>query len=292
MTGKHVLSIIAAASGNEAGVVQAAGSRLAACLGEADGSNWTVGVAFAPDRGSLEASRSDAICVISLAALLDDLDTPWAAVEAGLRADLAALSARDRRVVLLTVLRHIEPGPDPAEDHRRLVRLRRLNLLAANLSQTYSAFVADVDRDLADVGARRLETDYRLGGAAATDLASWTLAACILTNALDGLASFDVQDAAIAANLGHKPMTAMTDDVMATNLIRLGRGRRRQRVASVTVEIQTDHAQRLVTQVIRGQVALPEALSRISGAMRRRGALETVRLFLSAIRRPSRQRAT
>lgn len=291
MTGPRTLSLIAAASGNEAGAVQAAGSRLAACLGEADGSSWTVGVEFAPDRGSLAASPPDAICVISLAAPLADLDAPWAEVEAGLHADLAALSAQDRRVVLLNVLRHIEPGGDPAEDHRRLVRLRRLNLLAAQLSQTFSVSVADVDRDLADVGARRLETDYRLGGAAAADLAGWTLAACILANALDGLASFEVQDAAIAANLARKPMTAPADDVVATNLVQLGRGRRRQRVASVTLEIQTDHAQRLVTQVITGQMALPEALSRMTQAVRRRGARETVRLFLSAIRRSARHRA-
>jgi len=285
MTGPRTLCIVAAVSGREAQVVEDAASRLCICLGEADQAAWTLDIEIAPDRRSLQSASPDAICIISLASLLADLETPWTTVEAQLQADIEALSALDRCVVLLTVLRYIEPGPDRSEDQRRLHRLRQLNLLAAKLSQTFSVLVADLDRDLADVGALALSTDYRLGGAAAVEMAGWTLAACILANALDGLATYDVQDAALAANLGRKPVAMAVEVAMLDNVVQLGRGRRRQRVATVTIEVQRDHAHKLITQVMKGQMALPEALSRISRALRRRGPLETAQLLMSAISR-------
>src|SRR5207302_7755388 len=46
-------------------------------------------------------------------------------------------------------------------------RIQRFNVLAAEVSQDTGAYVIDLDRALADIGGRVLQTDYRLGNAAA-----------------------------------------------------------------------------------------------------------------------------
>ena len=62
----------------------------------------------------------------------------------------------------------------------KLERIRRLNLLAVELSHDLDAGVIDFDRQFADIGAQVLETSYRLEGAAAREIAAYVIVKTLL----------------------------------------------------------------------------------------------------------------
>jgi hypothetical protein len=269
-------------TGDEAKIVQAATERVSALLASSEPTPRTFGLT---ELDSLEeiSMAPDAICIISLAKWLPTLETPWIEVEAEIGRVFDDMSKHNLKVVVLTIFRHVDFGEDFTMNQQRLVRIRRLNLIATELSRKFGVFVADIDRDLADIGGRVLGTDYRLGGAAALAAASHSLTACILINALDGIASIEHQDAALAAHLARKLNFSVVSEAIPTDVIRLGRGRRKQRVALITGEIQRDHASRLVKQVLSGQIGLRAALQKLTSAIRRRGLLKSADLLISAL---------
>ncbi len=80
-------------------------------------------------------------------------------------------------VFLCNVFRHV-PGGSPYRYFRTPPslgeRIRRFNLLAADLSHDTGIYIVDLDRALADRGADALKTDYRLMGEAAASLGAET----------------------------------------------------------------------------------------------------------------------
>jgi hypothetical protein len=279
------IPLLAAVTANERLVVEAAARHLADALSRAASDAWTCPCTFAPDFYGLVGGQPNSIIVTSLLVSLTQVDTPWLDVERELRRTYAALCETGNPVVICTILRHVDVGAegDHASADRVRRRLRQLNLLAIELSREHGALVIDVDRVLADVGARRLETDYRLGGKAAVDLASKALALCIVTNALDGIVSVEIQDDARAILENYRPSVGLATDLMMKNLMALGQGRRKQRVATVTDEVQENHVGWLVRQVLKRQIGSREALVRVTNAMRRRGARESALLVISGV---------
>jgi hypothetical protein len=208
---------------------------------------------------------------------------PWADVERDLRTSYAALCQTGDPVMICTILRHVEAAGDPEKADRTRVRLRRLNLLATELSREYGALVIDLDRVLADLGARRLETDYRLGGAAAVDVAGKAVALSVVANALDAFAPVNVQEAARGILEKYRPAVGLAPEIKMTNLMALGPGRRKQIVSTVTNAVQENHAGWLVRQVLNRQIGPREAFDRLTLAVRRRGARESAALLISGI---------
>ena len=88
----------------------------------------------------------------------------------------------------------------------RRIRIRQLNLLAAELSQATNLQVIDLDRTLSDIGALTLQTDYRLGGTLAVAAVARCIALTLLTAGLDAHASYEVQEAARAAISAQSPL--------------------------------------------------------------------------------------
>ena len=185
--------------------------------------------------------------------------------------------------MICTIFRHVATTLDPEKaDHTRR-RLRQLNLLATELSREYGALVIDLDRVLADIGARRLNTDHRLSGATVVDVASQAVALSIVANALDTFAPVDVQDATRAILETGRPVVGLAPEIKMTNVMTLGRGRRKQLVSTVTDNVQENHIVWQIRQVLAGQIGPRAAVDKLSQAVRRRGARESVALLFSGI---------
>ena len=102
-------------------------------------------------------------------------------------------------VFICTIFRHVPGRVRASGNDETLERIRRLNLLAVELSHSLGLRVVDYNRVLAHFGARPLATDYRLGGNLATYVAGHTLASAILANGIDELVDPQVQEGARAA---------------------------------------------------------------------------------------------
>jgi hypothetical protein len=238
---------------------------------------------FVDDTSALVDSPAGTLRVISLLPELTHLDEPWAAQEARLRADMEALAACGDPVFIMTILRDAGQEEDRDLLYRRRVRIRRLNLLAAELSQQTGAFVADIDRVLADIGGHVLQTDYRMSGEAAVEMAGHVIALCIIANGLDAFVSAEAQEKARELVLRSMPRFDTVPSLVPTDVMTFGRGRRAQTVAA-TIDLEgRAQALKLVRQTISRDVAFSDALDKLIQVIRRRGMVQSGQLIVSAM---------
>jgi hypothetical protein len=180
----------------EHAALRTAGERLAACIERATGQHWSVDVRF------VETPDEIAPAALLIASLLTELqrpDEPPAQVAARWRGLLRARGDDSAPAFICTIFRHVTSVSDRwrnATPPLPIERIRRLNLLAAELSQATGANVIDIDRVFAHAGARALQTDYRLGGTQAAGLAADTIVATLLTAGLGDAVPAEAQDRA------------------------------------------------------------------------------------------------
>jgi len=143
-------------------------------------------------------------CDLLCLSMLPDLSRPgsaWPTIEAEWRRAAAVLRdrelARAATVFVITIFRYTT-----GEDCAVLPLLRRLNLLAARLSQQFGLFVIDVDRMLAHVGAVNLCADARLASAEARHAAADAIVETLLTIGIEHVADAAAVQAALS---WHKP---------------------------------------------------------------------------------------
>jgi hypothetical protein len=273
--------IVAMVSMAERAAIDGACGNMVRALGEASGTPWKCDCRFVQDHADLQNAHAGSILVASLV-LEVDAPEPWTDVEQRLRRIYAGLCDRGNPTFICTVLRHT--GADEPDASRRRIRIRRLNLLAAEISREHGAFVIDIDRLLADVGARRLGTDYRLQGAAAADWAGNAIAMEIILNGLDAFASVDVQDRARAVLAEYKSAVALAlPEIRPLNLISMGQGRRKQIVTTVIDTDQEAHVGWLIQQVLKRQIPPLEASNKLLQAVRRRGPKESLAMLASGV---------
>jgi hypothetical protein len=167
-------------------------------------------------RDNLYPAKDDDCDVLCLS-MLPDLWRPrsdWPAIEAQWRVAAAALRerelARGATVFIVTIFRYTT-----AEDRALLPLLRRLNLLAARVSQEFGLFVIDVDRMLAHAGAVNLRADARLATAEARRAAADTIVETLLSVGIDHVA----EPAAVhAASNWHKARRVIATTGHSTSL--------------------------------------------------------------------------
>ena len=287
MTRKPHISIAAFVSEGERAAVQLATRHLARALSQAADIPWTCDSVFSPDMETLRQGGDAAIIVTSFLPELGEIEEPWPRAEQRLRTAYAALGQRGVPVFICTILRHVvvDEGPDAAAALR--IRIRRLNLLAAKISHESGAYVIDLDRVLADIGARRLQTDYRLAGNAAAEMAGHFIALTLINNGLDAFVSFEVQDAAKAILTASQPAIARSDSDKPVVTIwkprlSLGQKRRKQIVTPVRYP-EENYVGWLVQQVLRGRIGPAEVFQGLVQTVRRRGVRETAVLFVSGL---------
>lgn len=277
----HAVPLVAAVTANEQAILDRAAGHLADALSRAAGESWSCPCTFAAE----PQAPDGAVLVTSLLPALADLDRPWPAVEQALHATYKALGESGSMVMILTILRHVDATEEAGRAAHLRRRIRKLNLLATELSRQYGAFVIDLDRALADVGGRHLKTDFRLGGSLAAEFASKIVALSIATNALDAFVAVKIQDKACAILEGERAAVGLATEQMMTDVIAFGQGRRRQRVATLTDSVAENHVGWLVRQVLKRQIGGREALGKLAAAVRRRGARESAMLLITGVSR-------
>lgn len=274
------IAVAAAISPQEQAFVERAMLDLSEALSKAAGRQIRCGCNFATID---EVAGSGDIVVASLLEYAEQIDVPWADAEKCLRSIFARLCDRREPVMICTVFRHVDSGEDPARSEKIRVRIRRLNLLATELSREFGIVVVDLDRSLADVGALRLNTDYRLRGTEAADVGGETLARCLLANALDDYVPFDIQESALGLLPSRRSAYGPGLQVAPRDFIIFGAGRRRQVAAAIPDMVEGNQVGWLVRQVLKRRIGPQEALIRVMRVARHHGVRKTLGKLLSGV---------
>jgi hypothetical protein len=158
----------------------------------ASGEPSPIHLRFHDPSAPLAGQAETAIVIMSLLPELARLDDPWPVVEARWRDQAALLvEAGAPTVLLCTIFRRVV---DRAARAVLIERIRRLNLLAIDLSHDFGATVVDVDRVFAHIGGRGAQCDYRLGGRIAAEVAGYAVAYSLLSVGLDEAIAVDIQE--------------------------------------------------------------------------------------------------
>jgi len=192
------LVIEAIVDDDERPALEAAAAQLRECLAAAAGEPWQVAVRFARSFDELASADPPTMVVASFLPEVVHGEETIASVEARWRSGLSALAERgDPPVLLCTVFRHV--GADVASGDVAAVRerIRRMALLAIDLSHDTGAGVVDIDRVFAHVGARMLDTDFRLRGRAAAEAAGHAIVSGVLGLDLDDVIPPEIQERAV-----------------------------------------------------------------------------------------------
>jgi hypothetical protein len=286
MSDALTIPVKALVSSNERAAVSLAATLLETSLSTAAGVPVTVNCQFEASLDALKGSGEACVIIASLLPEVANYQESWVEVEGRLRESYRDLaSANGAAVFLCTVFRHVASGE--SADRSRLIRVRRLNLLAAELSRETSLFVIDLDRTLADIGAFKLQTDYRLDGKYASDAVAKAIALAVVSAGLDAHVSFDVQDAAKLAISDGQLSLAVPDvaasDIKPSNVLSLGAGRRKQVVATVVDTNSGSHASWLVHLMFTGQFGVKDAVAKLRRSIARRGLRSSSAMVFAAI---------
>jgi hypothetical protein len=191
--------IDAVVADTERPAIIAACEQLHECLRVAAGRAWPIELRFRPAAAAIVTAPLPTLAIVSLLPDLARGDEPPAERAARWRAALTPLICVVPAVFVCTIFRHVAAGgaPEAPADGIRLVeRIRRLNLFAAELSHDTGAGVLDLDRVLAHIGARELQSDYRLTSRIAAEVAGHAIVAGLLAVGLDDIVPPDVQQRA------------------------------------------------------------------------------------------------
>jgi hypothetical protein len=289
MTGDVTIILQAIVDDNEQPAIRQAAEQLQSSLTAAAGRPVAVRCIFAGHPDALDDTVENPIIIASLLPEVVHYKETWPDVERRLRATYEVLSKKNGATLFLcSVLRHVAPCGGDDETELKLIRIRRLNLLVAELSRQFGAYVIDIDRNLADLGARALETDYRLKGPYASGAAAKCIALAIISAGLDSCVAFEVQDAAKLIVAGSELALAVplvvTPDIIPTNILSLGAGRRKQVVATVVDTDNENHATWLVRLILTRQFGMRDAFAKLRHSVARRGMRSSATMLLAALR--------
>lgn len=295
MTSAVTIPINAVVDGHEEAAVRLASARLESSLSAASGAPVVVSCAFEPTLDSLDPDQACVVITSTLAEVANHQE-PWPSVERRLRQSYQRLAGRDDVVVFIcTVLRHVSADEGAEQTESKRVRIRRLNLLAAEISRETGIYVIDLDRSLADIGARALQTDYRLNGSYASEVAAKFMALAVISAGLDAFVSFEVQDQAktmvAQSQLDLASRQAAVPDIKPSNVLALGTGRRKQVVQTVVDTNTESHTGWLIRLMLSRQFGISDAVTKLRESIARRGWRASIVMLLAAMQQLWRGRA-
>jgi hypothetical protein len=239
---------------------------------------------FADSFSGLQKVHEPCIIITSLLLETDNYQEDWADLQGRLRNRYAALAEDAASIVFVTtVFRHISEGDDAQRELLRL-RIRRLNRLAADLSREYGIMVIDLDRDLADIGGRRLQTDYRLGGEYAEKVAARSMARAVVSAGLDNHVPFElqmlVQEALAKEQLNF--LAPVATEVAPSNVLVLKSGRQKQKVKTIVNTSSESHTGWLFYLLLSGKYSFKDAFLKLKGSLARRGLRASIMMIWAA----------
>jgi hypothetical protein len=198
------LQLTVAVTEGERDLIVAAANRLSLCLGDGTAPGWPIRIRFVAPDAPLPPEPSVAI-LASLAIDAGRSGDPFESIAAGWRDRIAGWRAAAQPILLLNLFRHVADANDrPA----RAPHLRRLNLLAIELSRQSGAGIVDIDRAFALIGGRTLGSDYRGRGAFTIEVAAQAIVA-VLLGCLDDKVAPDRVQAAGQRNGGREALAAI-----------------------------------------------------------------------------------
>jgi hypothetical protein len=266
---------------NERSAITSMARTLQEHLAQAAGQPAAVTCSFAESFSDLQKPHEPSIIITSLLLETDNYQEDWGELEGRLRTRYAALAEDAASIVFVTtVFRHISDGD--AELLR--LRIRRLNRLAADLSREYGIMVIDLDRDLADIGGRRLQTDYRLGGEHAEQVAARSMARAIVSAGLDSYVPFEVQ-IQVQEALAREQVSfsaPVATEVTPSNVLVLKRGRQKQVVKTIVSTSSESHAGWLFYLLLSGKYSFKDAFLKLKGSVARRGLRASIMMLVAA----------
>jgi len=199
MTSPPPLVIEAVVHKLERPALVAASRQLEVSLSAATGGAFPIALSFGESLSSIAPRAGRAVVVTSLLLEIASKDELLRQTEARWRDQLMSLPEPSAASAFIcTIFRHVADRENSATTER----IRRLNLMAVQLSHDTGAGIIDIDRIFAYFGARLLQTDYRLGGAIAAELAGHTIVSEILSGGLDGFLSPSIQERAKKVQVG------------------------------------------------------------------------------------------
>jgi hypothetical protein len=289
------IPISAVVHANERSAVATMAHMLQEYLTQAAGEPASVTCTFGDSLADLETADGPAVVITSLLLEADHYEEEWSAVETRLRSQYAALAVNASNTAFVTtVFRHVSANVGSLRDRLRH-RIRRLNRLAADLSREYGIMVIDLDRDLADIGGRRLRTDYRLEGEYAEQVVARSMARAVVSAGLDNHVPFELQvlvQEALAKDQAAISVPAAAD-VAPSNVLVMKSGRQKQAVKTIVSTNSESHAGWLVYLLLSGRYSLKDAFAKFRGSVARRGLRASVLMLVAAakeapLRRPGR----
>jgi hypothetical protein len=212
MSGRAPIRIEALVDAAEHAGLVAGAEQLSEALGAASGGPaWPVSLTLRGLDEAVAAEPAPDAIIASLLPETGDLSEPIAATEARWRRRVERLQATGAPVFVCTVFRHVRQGAAPGLRER----IRRLDRMAVELSHTLGVAVVDFDRAMAHIGARALNSDYRLSGVLAAEVAGHTIAWSLLSYGLDQAVDPTVQERARAALGGLQQIDALVSRRLA-----------------------------------------------------------------------------
>ncbi|HVO87049.1 MAG TPA: hypothetical protein VMV45_00785 [Casimicrobiaceae bacterium] len=212
----HVLRIDAIVDERERPAVAEAARQLGTCLSRASDATWRVDVRFRGDFAAIDSNDAAAVLIVSLLPELQSVQEPIASTQMRWQRRLSSLPGDPPpQILICTIFRHVAMDASNAVDARAAIRerIRRLDLMALELSHDTGGIVVDIDRALSHVGARTLQTDYRLAGERAASAVGHVIASSVLAAALDAVVTAEVQERAAQ---GHGQLRDFVDSLAAS----------------------------------------------------------------------------
>ena len=286
MTHPQVIRVGAWLNPAEREAMASAAIRITSALKAATADAATIETEFVSNFGALGATHGPGLTVSSFAAEIEASRRDWPATQARLRLDYGSLTnASERQVFVCTVFRHTPRDLEERERSDLLLAIRRLNLLAVELSHETGLQIIDIDRDLADVGGVNIGADYRLIGADSAEAAGYAMASTILAMGLDEWVSPEAQDLAMAAVARADPRAkARERSLHIPNSLTTTPYRRRGQVVTGLAP-GAQRASVVLEGVLSGRIRLAEAMGMIRRAVARRGVRESLALAGAGLRR-------
>jgi hypothetical protein len=168
------------------------------CLTEAGRGDFPIEARFLSKLSEIEPASAPRLVVTSLLLSMTEPEDPLVVVEQRLRESLSNLAFDGfSKVFVCTVFRRIgHKSVLQNSGGRRIERIRRLNLLAAQLSHELDINIIDFDRSFAHFGGRVLDVDFSLEGSAAVLAAKHVIISTFFAAGLDDFCSPELQDKA------------------------------------------------------------------------------------------------
>jgi hypothetical protein len=289
MTEPMIITLKAMVDRSEQAAVTQAATLLESSLTTA-GTPVIVKCQFENNPEALKGKGEASVLIASLLPEVCNHAQPWTTVEERLSESFRNFanvdSASPTAAFICTVFRCVPT--DESDSQSRLIRIRRLNLLAAELSRQSGHYVIDLDRCLADAGALKIQTDYRLEGPFAARVVAKEMALAIVSAGLDAVVPFEVQDAAKLiineADLALPVSKNLGMDALPSNVLALRAGGLRQVVATVVDTDAEGHVGWLFRLLLSGRLSPKEAVAKLANSVSSRGLRASSSMVFAAAR--------